>query len=112
MPTLEFESKAFVYSHHLSVPHRELIPIGDKGVGSPDLNGNLIVQRQSGGPKGAVAALRGQGVRHLHRPPPYNTGTHRLGRCGSAGRSGSPGPFSEILGALEALDVTVFRGQP
>lgn len=25
MPTMEFEGKAFVYSHHLSVPYRELI---------------------------------------------------------------------------------------
>ena len=32
MPTLEFKGKPFVYSHHLSVPFRELIPIPEKSV--------------------------------------------------------------------------------
>ena len=32
MPTLEFKGKPFVYSHHLSVPFRELIPVPDKSV--------------------------------------------------------------------------------
>ena len=69
MPTLEFEGKAFVYSHHLSVPYRELIPVAAKGVGAPDLDGNLIIH---GDNLEALKALRGQGGRHLHRPPAFH----------------------------------------
>lgn len=47
MPTLDFKGKSFVYTHHLSVPFRELIvdakkselPAGTK----PSLEDNLII---------------------------------------------------------------------
>ncbi len=32
MPTLEFKGKPFVYSHHLSVPFRELVVDPKKGL--------------------------------------------------------------------------------
>ncbi len=47
MPTLEFKGKQFVYSHHLSVPFRELkidkkksLPVKGK---KPSLDDNLII---------------------------------------------------------------------
>jgi adenine-specific DNA-methyltransferase len=47
MPTLDFKGKPFVYSHHLSVPFREMIvdeakSLPDQGA-SPSLDGNLII---------------------------------------------------------------------
>lgn len=74
MPTLEFEGKAFVYSHHLSVPYRELIPVADKGIGAPDLDGNLIIHGDN------LEALKALLPRHagkvdvIYIDPPYNTG--------------------------------------
>lgn len=35
MPTLEFKGKQFVYSHHLSVPFRELKVAADKSLPAP-----------------------------------------------------------------------------
>lgn len=47
MPTLEFKGKPFVYSHHLSVPFRELIVDEAKGLPKKGqkqgLDGNLII---------------------------------------------------------------------
>ena len=46
MPTLEFKGKPFVYSHHLSVPFRELRIDADKslpGAAGPSLDDNPII---------------------------------------------------------------------
>ena len=46
MPTLEFKGKPFVYSHHLSVPFRELRIDADKSLpaaAGPNLDDNLII---------------------------------------------------------------------
>jgi adenine-specific DNA-methyltransferase len=47
MPTLEFKGKPFVYSHHLSVPFRELIVDKAKSLpasgNQPSLDDNLII---------------------------------------------------------------------
>ena len=46
MPTLEFKGKPFVYSHHLSVPFRELIVDKKKsfpGGNKASLDDNLII---------------------------------------------------------------------
>jgi adenine-specific DNA-methyltransferase len=47
MPPLEFKGKQFIYSHHLSVPFRELkvdteksLPVPDR---MPSLDDNLII---------------------------------------------------------------------
>jgi adenine-specific DNA-methyltransferase len=46
MPTLEFKGKQFVYSHHLSVPFRELKVVPEKSLPAegqkPSLDDNLI----------------------------------------------------------------------
>lgn len=47
MPTLEFKGKQFVYSHHLSVPFRELRVAPEKSLPAkgrkPSLEDNLII---------------------------------------------------------------------
>ena len=42
MSELNFKGKEFVYNHHLTVPHRPLVPDADKSVGAPRLEGNQI----------------------------------------------------------------------
>mgnify|MGYP000908370575 FL=1 len=74
MPTLEFEGKAFVYSHHLSVPYRELIPVADKGVGAPDLDGNLIIHGDNLEALKALLPRYAGKVDVIYIDPPYNTG--------------------------------------
>lgn len=47
MPTLEFKGKQFIYSHHLSVPFRELQVDAAKSLPAPGqkpaLDDNLII---------------------------------------------------------------------
>ena len=47
MPTLDFKGKQFVYSHHLSVPFRELKVVADKSLPqegkAASLDDNLII---------------------------------------------------------------------
>jgi adenine-specific DNA-methyltransferase len=43
MPELSFKGKEFVYNHHLSVPHRPLLPHAEKSIGAARLDGNLII---------------------------------------------------------------------
>ena len=34
MPTLDFKGKQTIYAHHLSVPHRPLVRVPEKSVGT------------------------------------------------------------------------------
>jgi adenine-specific DNA-methyltransferase len=43
MPELVFKGKEFVYNHHLSVPHRPLVPDPERSIGQPTFDGNLII---------------------------------------------------------------------
>ena len=47
MPTLEFKGKQYIYSHHHSVPFRELLVDNKKSLPAsgktPSLDGNLII---------------------------------------------------------------------
>ena len=36
MPTLDFKGKQHIYAHHLTVPHRPLVPHKDKSIANPD----------------------------------------------------------------------------
>ena len=61
MPTLEFKGKQFVYSHHLSVPFRELKVVSEKSLPAegqkPSLDDNLIIHGDNlGTPKPATPA--------------------------------------------------------
>ncbi|MFY9287654.1 MAG: site-specific DNA-methyltransferase, partial [Alphaproteobacteria bacterium] len=78
MPTLDFKGKQFIYSHHHSVPFRELevdekksLPIKDK---KPSLDDNLIIH---GDNLHALKALMPQyagKIKCIYIDPPYNTG--------------------------------------
>jgi adenine-specific DNA-methyltransferase len=78
MPTLDFKGKPFVYSHHLSVPFRELI-IDEKkslpGPGGPSLDDNLIIHGDNLEALKALLPRYAGKVDVIYIDPPYNTGT-------------------------------------
>lgn len=78
MPTLEFKGKPFVYSHHLSVPFRELIIDAEKSLpadgDSTSLDGNLIIHGDNlEGLKALLPRYAGK-IDVIYIDPPYNTG--------------------------------------
>ena len=83
MPEIVFKGKEFVYNHHLTVPYRPLVVDADKGVGAPDLSGNLVIHGDN------LAALKSLLPRYAGKvdlifiDPPYNTGNE--GWCYSDG---------------------------
>jgi adenine-specific DNA-methyltransferase len=74
MPEIVFKGKEYVYNHHLTVPYRPLVVHADKGVGAPDLGGNLVIHGDN------LAALKSLLPRYAGQvdlvfiDPPYNTG--------------------------------------
>jgi hypothetical protein len=70
MPSLEFKGKPFVYSHHFSVPFRELVIDAKKSVPGgkkSSLDDNLIIHGDNlEALKAPAASLRGEGGRDLH----------------------------------------------
>jgi adenine-specific DNA-methyltransferase len=78
MPTLEFKGKQYIYSHHHSVPFRELQIDGKKSLpkngNKPSLDDNLIIH---GDNLHALKALMPQyagKIKCIYIDPPYNTG--------------------------------------
>lgn len=74
MPELDFKGKEFVYNHHLTIPHRLLIPHPDKSIGEPRLDGNLIVHGDNLHALKALLPLYAGRVDCIFIDPPYNTG--------------------------------------
>ena len=77
MPTLDFKGKPFVYSHHLSVPFRELkIDAGKSlaGEGGPSLDDNLIIHGDNLHALKALLPKYAGKVDVIYIDPPYNTG--------------------------------------
>lgn len=78
MPTLDFKGKPFVYSHHLSVPFRELLVDADKSVPpageAPGLDGNLIIHGDNLEALKALLPRYAGKVDVIYIDPPYNTG--------------------------------------
>ena len=78
MPTLDFKGKPFVYSHHLSVPFRELVVDEAKSLSSgdsaPGLDGNLIVHGDNLEALKALLPRYAGKVDVIYIDPPYNTG--------------------------------------
>lgn len=78
MPLLDFKGKSFVYTHHLSVPYRELLvepakscmPKGDQ----PDLDDNLIIHGDNLEALKALMPRYAGKVDCIFIDPPYNTG--------------------------------------
>lgn len=78
MPTLEFKGKQFVYSHHLSVPFRELeieadnsLPLQGK---LPSLDDNLIIHGDNLEALKALLPTHAGKIDCIFIDPPYNTG--------------------------------------
>jgi len=77
MPTLEFKAKPFVYSHHLSVPFRELIVDKKKsfpGGAKASLDDNLIIHGDNLEALKALVPRYAGKVDVIYIDPPYNTG--------------------------------------
>jgi adenine-specific DNA-methyltransferase len=79
MPTLEFKGKASVYSHHLSVPFRELIVEPEKSMPAagkaPSLDDNLIIHGDNLEALKALLPRYAGKVDVIYIDPPYNTGS-------------------------------------
>lgn len=74
MTELHFKGKEFVYNHHLTVPHRPLVIDAAKGIGTPRLDGNLIIQGDNLHALKALLPTHAGRVDCIFIDPPYNTG--------------------------------------
>jgi adenine-specific DNA-methyltransferase len=78
MPALEFKGKPFVYSHHLSVPFRELIIDAEKSLppdgSTPSLDDNLIIHGDNLEALKALLPRYAGKIDVIYIDPPYNTG--------------------------------------
>jgi adenine-specific DNA-methyltransferase len=78
MPTLDFKGKPFVYSHHLSVPFRELVVDAKKSLPAkgqkPSLEDNLIIHGDNLEALKALLPRYAGKVDVIYIDPPYNTG--------------------------------------
>src|SRR5262249_54711933 len=78
MPTLEFKAKPFVYSHHLSVPFRELVIDSTKslpGGKKASLDDSLIIHGDNLEALKALLPRYAGKVDVIYIDPPYNTGS-------------------------------------
>jgi len=79
MSELIFKGQEFVYNHHLTVPHRPLVPDAAKSVGGARLDGNLIINGDNlHGLKSLLPMYAGK-VDCVFIDPPYNTGNEGWG---------------------------------
>ncbi len=78
MPTLDFKGKQFVYSHHLSVPFRELKVVADKSLPqdgkTASLDDNLIIHGDNLEALKALLPTHAGKIDCIFIDPPYNTG--------------------------------------
>jgi adenine-specific DNA-methyltransferase len=78
MPTLDFKGKQFVYSHHLSVPFRELQVDVAKSLpaegSKPSLDDNLIIHGDNLEALKALLPTHAGKIDCIFIDPPYNTG--------------------------------------
>lgn len=74
MPELNFKGKEFVFNHHLTVPFKPLEIHDAKGIGTPALDGNLIVHGDNLHALKALMPMYAGKVDCIFIDPPYNTG--------------------------------------
>ncbi len=74
MPELQFKGKEFVYNHHLTVPFRPLEIDAAKGIGTPALDGNLIIHGDNLHALKALLPTHAGLIDCIYIDPPYNTG--------------------------------------
>lgn len=83
MPEIVFKGKEYVYNHHLSVPYRPLVADAAKGIGAPDLGGNLVIHGDNLHALKSLLPRYAGAVDLIFIDPPYNTGNE--GWCYSDG---------------------------
>ena len=76
MPTLEFNGKRIVYTHHLTVPCRPLIPHVSKSLDPWDDSDNLIIQGDNLHALKALLPRYSGRIKCVYIDPPYNTGNN------------------------------------
>jgi len=78
MPSLDFKGKSFVYTHHLSVPFRELVVAAHKSLSAagakPSLADNFILHGDILHALKALLPLYAGKVDCIYIDPLYNTG--------------------------------------
>ena len=74
MTEISFKGKEFIYNHHLAVPHRLLQIDKAKGIGKPDLGGNLIIQGDNLEALKTLIPHYADKVDCIFIDPPYNKG--------------------------------------
>jgi adenine-specific DNA-methyltransferase len=78
MPTLEFKGKQYIYSHHHSVPFRELLVDSNKSLPAngkkPSLDDNLIIHGDNLHALKALMPHYAGKIKCIYIDPPYNTG--------------------------------------
>ena len=87
MPTLDFKGKQHIYAHHLTIPHRPLIPHKDKSINAPlhintpnttpdahSPDHNLIIHGDNLHALKALTPRYAGRVNCIYIDPPYNTG--------------------------------------
>jgi len=74
MPELFFKGKESVYNHHLAVPHRPLVPQPERSIGTPALDGNLVIHGDNLHALKASLPLYAGKVDCIFIDLPYNTG--------------------------------------
>jgi len=78
MPTLDFKGKQFIYSHHHSVPFRELLVNSKKSLPAdgkkPSLDDNLIIHGDNLHALKALMPHYAGKINCIYIDPPYNTG--------------------------------------
>ena len=77
MPSLDFKGKQFVYTHHLTVPFRELVVDAKKSLpakGKPSMDDNLFIHGDNLHALKALLPRYAGKVKCIYIDPPYNTG--------------------------------------
>lgn len=74
MSELNFKGKEFVFNHHLTVPHRPLVPDPVKSVGDVRVDGNLVINGDNLHALKALLPMYAGRVDCVFIDPPYNTG--------------------------------------
>ena len=74
MPTLDFKGKQHIYAHHLTVPHRPLVPDADRSLNPRGADDNLIIHGDNLNALKALLPRYASRVKCIYIDPPYNTG--------------------------------------
>ena len=74
MPSLEFKGKYHVYAHHMTVPHRPLVPDATRSLNPAEADDNLVIHGDNLEALKALLPRYAGRVKCVYIDPPYNTG--------------------------------------